>query len=517
MSSMLRPTAPASSSRSTSSAGRGAVAGLHVGGDRDVRHGRADAAYAVEGVVERHVLVVALAAGVGQRVAADAQRARSRPRRRPSRTRRPRRWAGPAWSRCGGARGAGWRGRRRRCPCVEAATREARSTGRGHRTRAGVAPACRSTTAPTRADPVLDSRRSIGAGQAGLAASYFLRQRGIDHLVLDANPRPGGAWQHRWASLSMDDVHGVADLPGVHRARRLAAGRPTVVVPDYFDDYERVARPPRRAPGAGRPRRERGRPARRARRRPGLAHPDAGQRDRHLDAAVRAATTRASRRSPASRCTPRDYPGAEHFRGRRVLVVGGGASAVQFLGELAPGHRHAVGDPPPAGVARRRLRRRRRPRRGHRGRGARTTGAAAGERRQRDRPGAAAPGAGGGPARAPTSGGSRCSSGSSPTACGGPTAAFEPVDVILWATGFRPAVDHLAPLGLRIPAGRHRPRAGARQRAGRDHGRAATRACSSWATAPRPARSAPRAPVGRPPSRCRGTSPRWPPDAPALF
>jgi hypothetical protein len=30
---------------------------------------------------------------------------------------------------------------------------------------------------------------------------------------------------------------------------------------------------------------------------------------------------------------------------------------------------------------------------------------------------------------------------------------FEPVDVILWATGFRPAVEHLAPLGLRSPLG----------------------------------------------------------------
>jgi hypothetical protein len=29
----------------------------------------------------------------------------------------------------------------------------------------------------------------------------------------------------------------------------------------------------------------------------------------------------------------------------------------------------------------------------------------------------------------------------------------EQVDVILWATGFRPAVDHLAPLGLRSAAG----------------------------------------------------------------
>jgi hypothetical protein len=30
---------------------------------------------------------------------------------------------------------------------------------------------------------------------------------------------------------------------------------------------------------------------------------------------------------------------------------------------------------------------------------------------------------------------------------------FEPVDVILWATGFRPAVAHLGPLGLRSPHG----------------------------------------------------------------
>ncbi len=30
---------------------------------------------------------------------------------------------------------------------------------------------------------------------------------------------------------------------------------------------------------------------------------------------------------------------------------------------------------------------------------------------------------------------------------------FYPVDVILWATGFRAALDHLAPLGLREPGG----------------------------------------------------------------
>ena len=34
-----------------------------------------------------------------------------------------------------------------------------------------------------------------------------------------------------------------------------------------------------------------------------------------------------------------------------------------------------------------------------------------------------------------------------------PDGTVEPADVILWATGFRPAVAHLAPLGLRTAAG----------------------------------------------------------------
>ena len=53
----------------------------------------------------------------------------------------------------------------------------------------------------------------IGAGQGGLASSYALKRRGIEHVVLDRDSGPGGAWQHRWDALTMDDVHGVADLP----------------------------------------------------------------------------------------------------------------------------------------------------------------------------------------------------------------------------------------------------------------------------------------------------------------
>ena len=60
----------------------------------------------------------------------------------------------------------------------------------------------------------------IGAGQAGLSTSYHLRRLGVEHVVLDADERPGGAWQHRWDSLTMADVHGVAALPDAARPER---------------------------------------------------------------------------------------------------------------------------------------------------------------------------------------------------------------------------------------------------------------------------------------------------------
>ena len=59
----------------------------------------------------------------------------------------------------------------------------------------------------------------IGAGQAGLSAAHHLRRRGLvpeeDFVVLDANPGPGGAWRHRWPSLTFGGAHGIHDLPGL--------------------------------------------------------------------------------------------------------------------------------------------------------------------------------------------------------------------------------------------------------------------------------------------------------------
>lgn len=289
----------------------------------------------------------------------------------------------------------------------------------------------------------------IGAGQAGLAASFFLQQRCVDHVVLDANPAPGGAWQHRWDSLTMADVHGVADLPAAAAPSR--SDRPAnQVVPAYFAEYEQryglpVLRPVRvtRVEGDG-----------------DLLVVHAGDRQWRTRTLVNAAGTWTRPFVPyypgiasftGEQLHTVDFPGADHFRGKRVLVVGGGASAVQFLGELAPvtdtlwvtrrppvwrdddfdaeaglaavtrvEERVRRGLPPASVVS--------------------VTGLALRPQEQR----AAELGA---YVRRPMF------TSIEPDGVRWADGSFESVDVILWATGFRPAVDHLAPLGLRSPQG----------------------------------------------------------------
>lgn len=43
----------------------------------------------------------------------------------------------------------------------------------------------------------------IGGGQAGLSVGYYLKQRGVRFVILDASPRVGDAWRTRWDSLRL--------------------------------------------------------------------------------------------------------------------------------------------------------------------------------------------------------------------------------------------------------------------------------------------------------------------------
>jgi putative flavoprotein involved in K+ transport len=55
----------------------------------------------------------------------------------------------------------------------------------------------------------------IGAGQSGLATAYYLRRSGIRYVLLDANEKPGGSWQHYWHSLRLFSPAQWSSLPGM--------------------------------------------------------------------------------------------------------------------------------------------------------------------------------------------------------------------------------------------------------------------------------------------------------------
>lgn len=55
----------------------------------------------------------------------------------------------------------------------------------------------------------------IGAGQAGLAASYWLNREGIEHVLFERRHTLGGGWQDRWDSFCLNTPNLGITLPGM--------------------------------------------------------------------------------------------------------------------------------------------------------------------------------------------------------------------------------------------------------------------------------------------------------------
>jgi putative flavoprotein involved in K+ transport len=85
----------------------------------------------------------------------------------------------------------------------------------------------------------------VGAGQAGLATSYCLKQRGIEHLVLEAN-QVGHAWRtERWDTFCLVTPNWQCRLPGHAYAGSDPfgfMGRDEIV--RYLEDYAQAFDPP---------------------------------------------------------------------------------------------------------------------------------------------------------------------------------------------------------------------------------------------------------------------------------
>jgi putative flavoprotein involved in K+ transport len=82
----------------------------------------------------------------------------------------------------------------------------------------------------------------IGAGQAGLSASHVLRERGVDHLVLERG-RVGETWRsQRWDGFVLNTPNWATRLPGLAHAWTdpdAFATRDEIVA--VFDEYARDA------------------------------------------------------------------------------------------------------------------------------------------------------------------------------------------------------------------------------------------------------------------------------------
>jgi glycine/D-amino acid oxidase-like deaminating enzyme len=66
----------------------------------------------------------------------------------------------------------------------------------------------------------------VGGGQAGLAISYYLKQEGREHLVLERAPAIANAWRNqRWDSFNTGD----SELPGADARSRIQRKRLTKV------------------------------------------------------------------------------------------------------------------------------------------------------------------------------------------------------------------------------------------------------------------------------------------------
>lgn len=182
----------------------------------------------------------------------------------------------------------------------------------------------------------------IGAGQAGLSAAYYLKRAGIEpgkgFVVLDDEFEAGGAWQHRWDSLTLSTVNGINDLPGMYFSDAVNVEdkelQANIAIPAYYEAYEKhfelpIIRPVRveevyekynqffvRTNGVQFSAK-------------GIINATGTWKTPHCPK-YQGWETFVGRQLHTG-----EYKNAEEFAGKHVIIVGGGISALQLLGEIS--------------------------------------------------------------------------------------------------------------------------------------------------------------------------------------
>jgi cation diffusion facilitator CzcD-associated flavoprotein CzcO len=199
-----------------------------------------------------------------------------------------------------------------------------------------------STYAPTLRVALKTDIVVIGAGQAGLSSAYHLKKRGLvpgqGFVVLDQAPQPGGAWQFRWPSLKLSTVNRIHDLPGMPFSEAVDTDatevEASVAVPQYFAAYEKtfdlpVYRPVKVTVVCDRGERLRIETDRGSFSARGVVNATGTWETAYIPPYPGAD------RFKGRQLHTKDYRTAEEFAGQHVVIVGGGISAIQLLDEVS--------------------------------------------------------------------------------------------------------------------------------------------------------------------------------------
>jgi putative flavoprotein involved in K+ transport len=177
----------------------------------------------------------------------------------------------------------------------------------------------------------------IGAGQAGLAAGYHLKRRGLSFLILDANERIGDAWRNRWDSLRLFTPAAYDGLPGMKYPAHPHYFPTKDEFADFLESYASRFRLPVRL----------GTRVDRLTKRGDRFVVWAGDRRLEADTVIVAMSTYQEPYTPgfADELDPAivqlhsvDYCSPDQLQAGRVVLVGAGNSGAEIARELAPRH-----------------------------------------------------------------------------------------------------------------------------------------------------------------------------------
>jgi putative flavoprotein involved in K+ transport len=174
----------------------------------------------------------------------------------------------------------------------------------------------------------------IGGGQSGLATGYYLRRSGLSFVILDNQSEVGGAWLHTWKSLRLFSPAQWSSLPGMIMAGGSDYYPTRDVTITYLKYYEEKYQLPVRRPVN----------VQQVQRIENLFHLDTSDGTYTARAVVSATGSYANPYTPAFEgqelfqgmvLHSSAYESPDVFEGKRVAIVGEGNSGAQVLAEVS--------------------------------------------------------------------------------------------------------------------------------------------------------------------------------------